>query len=144
MQNKKQYTINRKMQYTLYVLKLQQGKYYVGITTKTPEIRMQEHKDGVRGASWTQRYKPLKIIDSRVLGEISKIEAETYENKVVRAYMNKYGYNNVRGGDLRSPEKFIKRFGWYRSAEGWETVCVVFFFLLLLLISLLLGKLNLI
>lgn len=41
--------------WNLYVLRLANNKYYVGITTKTPEERMQEHLQRIMGAAWTQK-----------------------------------------------------------------------------------------
>ncbi len=35
----------------LYVLKLEQGKWYIGITSQTPEKRFYEHKIGRRSAN---------------------------------------------------------------------------------------------
>lgn len=88
--------------WTLYILKLQDNKYYVGITTKTPQIRMQEHVNGVRVAYWTAKHKPVEIILEEDLGRVSKAHAEKYENKVTRDLMKQHGINNVRGGDLTS------------------------------------------
>jgi len=122
-----------KKHYWLYVLKLEQGKYYVGVTSKTPEIRMKEHTNGF-GAAWTRKYKPLKLLDKKGLGLITYEEAEKYENKVVRKYMNERGFNNVRGGDLRSPDNFVKRFGWYFDKASWETLTLIIFILLVFVV----------
>jgi predicted GIY-YIG superfamily endonuclease len=122
--------------YWLYVLKLEADKYYVGVTSKTPEQRFRQHQNGFLSASWTKKYKPLEIFDKKELGSMTLPEAEVYENKVVREYIKKYGINNVRGGDLSYSGTLMKRFGWYRSADDWETVTVV---VLLMLIILALG-----
>lgn len=118
----------------LYVLKLEQGKYYVGVTSKTPAIRFKEHLiGGQRAARWTKKYKPLKIIDTKNLGYINFKEAEEYENKVVRKYIEKYGYNNVRGGDLSYSGDYIKRFGYYRIRKDWEVITVILFLVIVIL-----------
>ena len=91
----------------MYVLELEDNKFYVGITSQTPEIRMKEHASHIRAANWTRKYAPIRILDSKLLGSISKPEAEKYEAKVVRKYMNQFGYNNVRGGDLTSVEDYV-------------------------------------
>lgn len=122
--------------YWLYVLKLENNKYYVGVTSKTPEQRFKQHLTGFIGAGWTKKNKPIKIFDRKELGSMTFPEAEAYENKVVREYIKKYGINNVRGGDLSYSGRLIKRFGWYRSADDWEVVTVV---VLLMLIILALG-----
>lgn len=122
--------------YWLYVLKLDANKYYVGVTSKTPEQRFKQHVNGFLSASWTKKYKPIEIFDKKELGNMTLSEAEKYENKVVRAYMKKYGFNNVRGGDLTYTGDLIKRLGRYRNASEWETITVI---VLLMLIILALG-----
>ncbi|MFZ1249021.1 MAG: GIY-YIG nuclease family protein [Candidatus Saccharimonadales bacterium] len=53
--------------WTLYVLLLEQGKYYVGITSQTPEKRLQQHKYG-RKSHWTATYPPVRLIQTVDLG----------------------------------------------------------------------------
>ena len=89
-----------KKQWYLYVLKLEKDKYYVGITSQTVEKRFNEHKTGIRAANWTKKYKPVEIVHSRMLGIITKQDTEVIENKAVREYINTYGINKVRGGDI--------------------------------------------
>jgi predicted GIY-YIG superfamily endonuclease len=115
--------------YWLYVLKLEDDMYYIGVTSKTPEARMQQHVQGFAGASWTKLHKPVSILDRKDLGLMRYKDAEKYEAKVVRAYMKKYGINNVRGGDLRDTEEYVQRFGWLYSKGGWEAGTTVIFFL---------------
>ncbi len=89
------------------MLELTDGKYYIGITSKTVEERFEEHKRGGyydHAASWTKKYKPVKVSFSRNLGAVSEIEAVASENKLTREYIKKYGFDNVRGGDLANPE----------------------------------------
>ena len=89
-----------KKQWYLYVLKLEKDKYYVGITSQTVKKRFNEHKTGIRAANWTKKYKPVEIVHSRMLGIITKQDTEVIENKAVREYINTYGINKVRGGDI--------------------------------------------
>lgn len=123
----------------LYILRLEDGKYYVGITSKTPEIRMQEHLDGVRVAYWTAKHKPVEVIFSEDLGVIEKSKAEKRENKMVRAVMKQRGLNNVRGGDLTSVEDYVKRFGYVWDKNLWYPMTVVTF-LVLVIIYLMVDK----
>lgn len=109
----------------LYILKLENSKWYVGITSKTPEERFAEHKLGKRAAYWTMKYKPLKIELTEDLGIVSKKHAERYENKVTRLLMKERGLNNVRGGDLRDVEEYTARFGYIWDKFGWETITVI-------------------
>jgi predicted GIY-YIG superfamily endonuclease len=74
----------------IYIIKLDQGKYYVG-KTKNVAQRYQEHLLG-QGSSWTRKYKPLKL--DTVIENASPFD----EDKQVKIYMAKYGIENVRGG----------------------------------------------
>lgn len=116
----------------LYLLKLQDGKYYVGITSRTPEIRMNEHLNGIRVAYWTAKYKPLEIIYTEDLGSITRRQAEKRENNMVRACMRERGLNNVRGGDLTSTDEYIVRFGYIFDKDGWAELMMVVCLLLIL------------
>jgi len=75
----------------LYVLKLINDKYYIGITQKDLWVRFLQHKQG-DGASWTQLYKPVSIVET--LKTTNKFD----EDKWTKMYMNEYGIENVRGG----------------------------------------------
>ena len=76
----------------IYVLKLEQGKYYIGKTNK-PQFRLNNHFNS-NGSEWTKKYKPIKVLDI-------KKNCDNYdEDKYTRKYMDKYGINNVRGGSF--------------------------------------------
>lgn len=132
--------MTKKKHWQLYVLRLQDGKFYVGITSKNPEARMQEHLNGIRVAYWTAKHKPIEIIHTEDLGIIEKSKAEKRENKMVRALMKQRGLNNVRGGDLTSVEKYVKRFGYVWNEDVWYPMTVVVL-LMLIIIYLLVDKL---
>ncbi len=74
----------------IYVLKLQGGKYYVG---KSSDVigRFQQHMNG-QGSSWTKKYKPMSLVESR------EGVSPLMEDMVTKEYMAKYGIENVRGG----------------------------------------------
>ena len=76
----------------IYVLKLEQGKYYIG-KTNNPQFRLKNHCDG-NGSAWTQKYKPLKVI--KIIPNCDAYD----EDKITRQYMDKYGVPNVRGGSF--------------------------------------------
>lgn len=122
----------------LYVLKLEQDKWYVGISTNI-ERRFKQHQKGFAGAGWTRLYKPSKIHYQEDLGICSDEQAQTYEGKVTRRYMKEYGDNNVRGGDLKDTEPYIKRFGYYWNEQSWQTV-VYIVLLNLIIVGLVLDK----
>ena len=65
----------------VYVLELENKKYYVGKTTNFDE-RFKQHKNGV-GSFWTKKYKPIKVV------EIVKNVSNFDEDKYVKIYMAK-------------------------------------------------------
>lgn len=78
----------------VYVLRLQGGNYYIG---KSNDVigRYQEHLQG-NGCSWTRKYTPLSLLESR--DNVSPFE----EDKITKEYMAKYGIDKVRGGSYVS------------------------------------------
>jgi predicted GIY-YIG superfamily endonuclease len=78
---------------TIYALKLESNKYYVGQTHRATgaNIRFQEHKSG-NGSEWTKLYKPISIL------ETYETESLFEEDILTKKYMIKYGIENVRGG----------------------------------------------
>ena len=78
----------------IYVLQLQEGKYYVG-KTNNPQFRLESHFNS-NGSEWTKLYKPLRLLEL-------KPNCDDYdEDKITRQYMDKYGIHNVRGGSFVS------------------------------------------
>lgn len=75
----------------IYILKLQNGKYYIGKTLRKMGIRYAEHQSG-RGSVWTKTYPPISI-------EEVYYNCDAYdEDKHLKICMAKYGINNCRGG----------------------------------------------
>ena len=78
----------------IYILQLEQGKYYVG-KTNNPQFRLDSHFNS-NGSEWTKLYKPLKVLEL-------KPNCDDYdEDKFTKIYMDKYGIDNVRGGSFVS------------------------------------------
>jgi predicted GIY-YIG superfamily endonuclease len=108
-----------KMETNIYVLLLQEGKYYVG-KSQNIKKRIQEHSSGL-GSEWTKLYKPIKVIE--IIKNVSPFE----EDKKTKEYMAKYGIENVRGGTYTSiefeegVEEFIQKEIW--SATDKCTLC---------------------
>ena len=92
------------IQLTLYLLELSGDKYYVG-QTSDPEFRFNEHLSG-KGAKWTRLHKPSCILLTRNISVGSAAEAMLYENWMTFQYMEKFGWENVRGGDYLVVESF--------------------------------------
>lgn len=80
----------------IYVLKLNQGKYYIG-KTENPDNRFIQHFSNT-GSMWTKRFSPLLI------HEIIP-NCDTYdEDKYTLKYMKEFGIENVRGGSFTQLE----------------------------------------
>lgn len=78
----------------IYILKLQQEKYYVGKTTN-PSFRLESHFNA-NGSAWTKKYAPIKVL------ELLPDKDDYDEDKYTKKYMDKYGVDNVRGGSFVS------------------------------------------
>ena len=117
----------RKSRWQLYILKLEQGKWYVDITSRSVEKRFRERQRGFAGANWTKKYKPLKIYDTKDLGLCDIERAQLYEGRVTRKYMEQYGDNNVRGGDLTDMDDYVRRFVWIFTRKDWGILLYIIF-----------------
>jgi predicted GIY-YIG superfamily endonuclease len=86
-------TKNINQSHDIYKVNCSNGKTYIGKTTNI-ERRANEHFTG-NGSKVTQKFKPrsIKVIDT-CPGYFSS-EQEQYHTK---KYMDKYGFENVRGG----------------------------------------------
>jgi predicted GIY-YIG superfamily endonuclease len=89
---------------TVYILELENGKYYVGSTTNRKR-RIEEHNRR-KGSKWTRVHKPVSVLreykripSKYVLGMESRITAEC---------MLEFGVNNVRGSMFCSTREFHK------------------------------------
>lgn len=77
------------MSTTIYTLKLENDKYYVG-KSDAPEKRILKHFEK-GGSEWTKIHKPISIV--------SQIQGDAFdEEKYTLIAMEKYGIDNVRGG----------------------------------------------
>lgn len=80
----------------IYILQLEQKKYYVGKTTN-PSFRLDSHFNS-NGSAWTKLYKPIKMVE--LIPDCDDYD----EDKYTQIYMDKYGIDNVRGGSFVSVE----------------------------------------
>jgi len=74
----------------IYVLKLVEGKYYVGKSDEY-KTRIKRHFSLRGGSVWTRKYKPLNVVET--IFDCSEID----EKETTLKYMRKYGWENVRG-----------------------------------------------
>ena len=84
------------MSTTIYVLKLQGGRYYIGKSDNVMK-RYQQHLEG-NGSAWTRKYKPVSF--EKAIENVSSFE----EDKITKEYMSKYGIDKVRGGSYSEIE----------------------------------------
>jgi predicted GIY-YIG superfamily endonuclease len=75
----------------VYVLELQDGYYYVGVTYNLNQ-RWAQHQMG-QGANWTKLHRPVRIVEV-----ITDGCSRAKEDEVTQRYMDIYGRDRVRGG----------------------------------------------
>jgi predicted GIY-YIG superfamily endonuclease len=108
---------------TVYQLRLESGKYYVGLTEDLP-TRIADHWLG-QGAQWTRRYRPLEVLKTQP-GD------RALEDALTIAMMVEHGMENVRGGSWCSLELALMPFPLAKAlarlprpplpkAKGWES-----------------------
>jgi hypothetical protein len=90
----------KKPLFYVYVLELEQDKYYVGRSSK-PLNRTGEHlvstlfsDSKMSGSGWTGMYHPLRILD------VDTAYDEFDEDRFTLKYMKEKGIDNVRGGSF--------------------------------------------
>ena len=76
--------------FEIYVLKLEQDKYYIG-KTKNSLKRITNHFRG-KTTAWTSKYRPISVIE--IIHDCDAFDEDKYTKK----YMTMYGIDNVRGG----------------------------------------------
>jgi hypothetical protein len=76
----------------IYILELENNKYYVGRTTN-PDFRLKQHFN-TNGSQWTKKYKPISVLE--IIPNCDNFDEDKYTLK----YMSDYGINNVRGGSF--------------------------------------------
>lgn len=79
----------------LYVLELQHGCWYVGMS-RNVDRRFKAHQKGK--TMWTKEHPPIKIHEVRETGLNSDSEAAKLEDELTLEYARKYGVDQVRGG----------------------------------------------
>jgi len=100
----------------IYALKLQNNKYYIGKTTNF-ENRLNQHRNGC-ASQWTKKYNVIEVIFFKIVEPISgDINFHRLENLYTEAFIYKYGWENVRGGqyckvdeDYSYVEKHLKMY----------------------------------
>jgi len=115
----------------IYILKLQNDKWYIG-KSDNPEKRFLQHKNG-SGSAWTNKYRAEEL--TKVIENVSPFD----EDKFTKEYMSIYGIDNVRGGSYTQiilpdeQKKLIQREIWSMknlcnncgSSEHWVRSCPI-------------------
>ncbi len=102
----------------LYVLKLEESKYYVGITRDLDE-RLSLHKEGA-GARWTALHPPIEVLFVKMYP--TRKDALKAENEAT-LILAKHG-KDVRGGQWTDPSivgraRLLSEL--YRARQSWGT-----------------------
>jgi predicted GIY-YIG superfamily endonuclease len=103
----------------LYILSLEGGHFYVGLTSDLKR-RFEQHSSG-GGAQWTSLHKPIKLLHSINTGTRNTQQAEAMENEATVTLMETHGIDRVRGGhysniDSKAFEPLL------RSRGEWERI----------------------
>lgn len=106
----------------LYVLRLEQNKYYIGISTD-PTERFLEHKDHKKNcAGWCKKYNALELMYTIDTNTRAMLEATIIEDIYTLKYIEKYGFENVRGGRYIGNELKIKNNSKSHLTRGYISV----------------------
>lgn len=84
--------------WTLYVIKLRNGHYYIGITSRKDFMGRINQHGGSLGARVNQNSEVEEIIELQHLGKMTGLEAERIENDTMLQYRKRFGARKVRGG----------------------------------------------
>lgn len=80
----------------VYVLRLEGDYYYIGIS-RDVDKRFQRHLSG-KGARFTQKHKPIEIVERFSCDRATESEASLLEMEKVANYAMRYGTDKVSGG----------------------------------------------
>ena len=108
----------------IYILELEDGKFYVGKTNHTVQ-RFNQHNDG-KGSKWTKKYPMVDLYD------FHRDMKDADENRITMQMIRKFGAANVRGGswtkvnmtrsEIRSLDAKAKK-GRYQRAMPKRRLC---------------------
>jgi predicted GIY-YIG superfamily endonuclease len=84
--------------WTLYVVRLSDRSYYIGITSYSDFMHRIRQHGGRAGARWARAKTVQEIIELHPLGKLTRLQAENIENDYTIEYRKQYGYRKVRGG----------------------------------------------
>lgn len=103
----------------LYVLALENGCFYVGLTSDLSR-RMAQHFSG-EGSDWTQLHPPVRILHTISTGTQDGREAERLEDEVTISLILRHGLDKVRGGHFAYADQ-MRVEDQLRSRGIWERI----------------------
>jgi len=103
----------------LYVLELEGGAYYVGLTDNV-DRRFRQHANG-KGAEWTKVHKPVRLKFSIRTGMRDARQAEALEDEATVILMMEHGVERVRGGHFSNVDLPAAEYA-LRTLGHWERV----------------------
>lgn len=84
--------------YSLYAIKLSNGNYYIGLTSRSDVMKRINEHGGRKGAYINRGLRVVGVIESRRVGVMSLAAAMQKENDMTREYQKRYGLNRASGG----------------------------------------------
>lgn len=102
----------------IYVLSLENNKYYVGSTKAPSKTSIEEHFKG-NGNEWTNSNKPIKVLEEH--------DGDSFdEDKYVIKFMSDYGIDNVRGGSYTGIVLTLEQHvAAYKAINHANNVCLI-------------------
>ena len=83
----------------IFVLELEENRVYVNRSTN---IKKDLYRHFFRkGSLWSDKYRPIGIHEITDDLDLGLFHPKTFQNSIVKKYMLKYGWQNVRGGDFK-------------------------------------------
>jgi predicted GIY-YIG superfamily endonuclease len=94
--------------WTLYVIRLNGGQYYVGITSRRDFMERINQHGSLLGARVNRGKTVESIEEIQHLGRMTGLEAQNIENDVTLEYRKRYGWTKVKGGyDIRLKNSIV-------------------------------------
>lgn len=93
----------------VYVLELEDSKYYIGIAEDVEKRFRQHQSQGKNCSGWCKKFKPIRIKEMINSNTKRMKEATLLEDIISLNYIGKYGASNVRGGRYIGSENAILR-----------------------------------
>jgi predicted GIY-YIG superfamily endonuclease len=125
--------------WTLYVIRLTNGDYYIGITSRKDFMRRIRQHGGRTGAKVNRGKVVEEIIEVQHLGKISGLKAQSIENDMMLDYRKRFGARKVRGGyDISQKTPIIPTY----TPGSWQAMVFIFSSLILALLLLIMLSIR--